>query len=916
MSAAGPLRPSPAVPKGEVLVGREAELEKLEGYLAQARAGHGQLVFVTAEPGIGKTALTNELLRRARPDPGLTVARGRCVEHYGAGEAYLPIFDLLSALLAGPARQGTLEALRTYAPSWCLQIPAAVSSREALEGVKRQTVGVTRERMLREVVDFVTAATTMIFPVVLLLEDLQWADPSTIEAVRAMASRMARLPFFIVATFRPGEVELTGHPVRAFRLELLGQAHVHDMDLGLLKGADVRRYLDLRFAPNRFPPELADLVHERTEGHPLFVANFVDFLCARGDVDAPEGTWELRRPVAESVRDVPDGLQAVIRRKIDSLPEPDRQALHCAAVIGRDFPSTVLAKLLEEDEQAVEERLQRLARVHRLVELRGEEDLPDGSPATLYRFTHSLYQQVFYEDLVSTRRVRLHLRAGEALLQCYRDQAPRIASALANHFERGRDYAGALVYRIHAGDNAARLYAYPEALENYDQALLLVEKLPEKLRPSHLLSLQQKRGGVELASGRFDRAVVDFTLMRMRAQAAGNLVMEGAALTGLCNALFFAQRIEEMAVRAHEALGLAAQGGGEPLRVQAMVHVAQVLEAEGRLSETMPLLDEIIAVARRIGHEPALLAALAYRGFGHYWKGEYAGAEEQFAEGAEAAARLRDGFISLACRMFRDVSRGRLGRISEALAGLQETTEMARRNGDRFWLPRLLAHSGWIRREIQLFADAAAYNEQALHVGRENRHPAAPEREALLNLCIEYLRLGRVEESEQMIRELEKIGSSPRVSWYGWLHELRLRAVLAEHWLLRGDVKAARTHAERLLQFAKGLDASMFPTGARRILGEITLAEGRSEDAVAEAEATLERLRDRPAPLEAWRILSTLGQARRALGDSRGATAAFREAVTVISSIAAGIHEEPLRTAFLASPAVRELAARANTRPD
>ena len=402
--------------KGEVLVGREPEIQELEGLLADAKQGRGHLVFVTGEAGIGKTALTNELLRRARLDPGLTVARGRCVEHYGTARptSHLRRGERPSRGPA-PAREGTLSSC---GPT---PLPGACSSRlprltpEVLEGLKQQTMGVTRERMLREAVDFVTARDDAMYPVVLLLEDLQWADPSSIEALRAMANRLARLRFFIMATFRPSEVELTGHPVRACRLELAGQAHVHEMDLGLLKREDVRRYLDLRFGLNEFPSEFPAFVHERTEGHPSSSTNFVDFLCSRGDLAAPDGRWTLRRPVAESVRDVSENLLAVIRHKVEALGEADRQVLQCAAVIGRDFLSTVLARLLDEDEEAVETRLQRLARVH-LIEHKGEEELPDGSSATQYRFVHSLYQEVLYEDLVRSRRVTLHQRAGKALL--------------------------------------------------------------------------------------------------------------------------------------------------------------------------------------------------------------------------------------------------------------------------------------------------------------------------------------------------------------------------------------------------------------------------------------------------------------------------------------------------------------------
>ena len=724
--------------KGELLVGRDAELRRLQALLAEAKEGHGHLVFVTGEPGTGKTALANEFLRRARPDTGLTVARGRCVEHYGAGEAYLPILDVVGALLAGPGRSSALDILRTYAPSWCLQLPAAAPSSELLETLRQQTVGVTRERMLREVVDFVTAAATHTFPIALLLEDLQWADPSSIEAVRAIADRMARLRLLIVATFRPSEAALAAHPVRACHLELASQSHVHEMDLSLLTRDDVRQYVDLRFTPHNFPAEFPRVVHERTDGHPLFLTNLLDFLCTRKDVDVTEGRWALRRPAEESMREVPDRLQEVIRHQVGSLAPHDQRALQCAAVIGRDFQSNVLARLLEEEEIRVEERLQRLARIHRMVERKGEEELPDRSLAVVYRFVHSLYQEVLYGDLVPSRAQQLHLRAGEALLERYRDQAPRIATALANHFERGRDFSRALEYRVHAGDNAARLYAYAEALENYGQGLLLVEKLPDK-GPDRLLELHRKQGSVQLACGRFDRAVVDFTLMRQRARNAGNIEQEAAALAGLCNALFFAGRIEEVAVRAHEALGLAAQSGDEPLRVEAMVHVARVLEADGRISETIPLLDETIAVARRIRDEPALVAALFHRGFGYYWKREYGPGEALFGKVSRSPA----GFGTVSSFWAADCSGIS---AAPASAGSRKRSPGSRRR--RRW-PAATGNASGCRACSRTWGGSAASCTSSKRRSRSTRRPEtsaggpgsrAPRRRRLCSTCASTMR--------------------------------------------------------------------------------------------------------------------------------------------------------------------------------
>src|SRR5260370_42290078 len=158
-------------------VGREPALQKLEGFLHQAIAGAGRLVFITGEPGIGKTSLSDEFLRRARTKyQGLLVSRGRCVEQYGTGEAYLPFLDAVGALLDGPGRERLAALMRTYSPTWCTQMPAAFASTGALERLQQETIGATKDRMMREMgAGLGMAATTS--PIGFLLEGFHWAEP-------------------------------------------------------------------------------------------------------------------------------------------------------------------------------------------------------------------------------------------------------------------------------------------------------------------------------------------------------------------------------------------------------------------------------------------------------------------------------------------------------------------------------------------------------------------------------------------------------------------------------------------------------------------------------------------------------------------------------------------------------------------
>ena len=248
--------------------------------------------------------------------------------------------------------------------------------------------------------------------------------------------------------------------------------------------------------------------------------------------------WSLTRPLSEMELEAPESVRSMISKKIDALEEEERRALQYASIEGAEFLSTVAANLLGVDEIDLEERLARLERTHRLIDTRGEEELPDGALATRYRFAHALYQNYLYGNLVNKRRVMLHLQAGEQLARHYGKRAPQIATQLAIHFERGRDFGRAVEYLIHAGDNATKLYAYAEAEKHYTHALSLVERLPNGEQTKNLLTLYQKRGTVNHMLSGFPEAVDDFTNMLEQARGLNSLEHQSAALNALTTTLF------------------------------------------------------------------------------------------------------------------------------------------------------------------------------------------------------------------------------------------------------------------------------------------------------------------------------------------------------------------------------------------
>ena len=464
-AAAAPPAPSTDLRKrldvdtGEIFVGREAELAWLQERLDAAIKGAGGVVFVTGERGAGKSALVGEMLRRVRDSSvPITLVAGRCLEHQGPRDPLQPFLDALGRLFGTTqGRERAVDLVKTWAPTvGVLMPPALVPDPDG--SLHRLTAGATRERLIREAGDFMEAATRL-YPIVLLLEDLQWADPVSVDLLCHLGRRAARQRILFICTCRSSEVAATNIPLHRGMLDLRTAGQGHELELGPLGAAEVEQWLERRFPGNDFATALAPLLHTRAEGLPLFVRSLVELLAGRNDIEPSTSGFQLSRPLdtldLEPSKDVKD----LVRAHLATLPAPERELLSAASVLGKEFSSAIARGLASGNELELEERLQLLSRVHRVLENRGEEDLPNGTLGTRYRFAHGLYQRVLYEDLVALRRGELHRRAGELLLRHWGENAPSRAVEMAEHFERGRDIARAAHFRTLAGEHAARRFA-------------------------------------------------------------------------------------------------------------------------------------------------------------------------------------------------------------------------------------------------------------------------------------------------------------------------------------------------------------------------------------------------------------------------------------------------------------------------
>jgi predicted ATPase/DNA-binding winged helix-turn-helix (wHTH) protein len=507
------------VSRSPTLVGRDVELTRLHGWLEKALNGERQLVFVIGEPGIGKTALVEAFLAQVAAAGATWIGRGQCIEHYGAGEAYLPVLEALGRLCREPDGRRVRATLKQAAPTWLVQMPAVLKAKE-LEALQRGVAGATKERMLRELAEAMEALTAK-RPLVLWLEDLHWCDGSTLDWLAFVARREEPARLLVVGTYRPVDVLVREHPLRGLKQELQTHGDCAELQLDFLSTEEVAEYLTVRFPVGTTGRsslhDLARAIHRRTDGNPLFMVNMVDYLVARGVLVQSDGRWELKGRVDEMAGGVPENLQQLIEQQIERLSPEAQRLLEVASVAGAEFSAAVVAAGLEAEIDAVEEQCEELARRGHFLRASGTAEWPDGTVAARYGFLHALYQEVLYHRLTARRRQRLHQQIGEREERGYGEQAREIAAELAMHFEQGRDYRRAIQYLQQAGENASRRSAYAEAINLLTKGLELLKTLPDATeRTQQELSLQIALGPALMATKGYAASEVERAYGRAR----------------------------------------------------------------------------------------------------------------------------------------------------------------------------------------------------------------------------------------------------------------------------------------------------------------------------------------------------------------------------------------------------------------
>jgi serine/threonine protein kinase/predicted ATPase len=799
-----------AVPS-RLSVRREAELAALHAAFAVAEAGHGSLVCVTGEPGIGKTTLVedflNELTGQAR---ACVLARCHCSERLAGTEAYSPVLDALGNLLRSAASKPVSRLLKVLAPTWHAQ--AAPVPEEARSGVAAASRALSQPAMLREFTNFLQEASRLA-PIILFVDDIHWADVPTTDLLAHIGRHLSGLRVLVIVTYRPTELLLGPHPFHHVKLELQGKGACTNVTLGFLERRDIERYLALAFPEHAFPVEFADLILVRTEGNPLFMVDLLRDLRERNVIAAKGRHWSLARQLPGLWEELPESIRGMIQRKLERLDEADRRLLGAASVQGYEFDATVVAGGMGLDPAEVEERLQVLDRVHALVRPVREYELPDHTMTLRYAFVHALYQHALYTDLSPTRRAALGVGLARALESHHGHGNPGVAAELGCLFEVGRDFGQAAWHFGVAAPHAARVFAHREAIALAQRGLRLLQTLPDSpARAALELPLQTTLGlQLQVTEGYAAPAAKEaYTRARQLCPQPSDSGPLFTVLWGLwlCSKvrselpkaqeiaselLTLAQRGNDpdLALQAHQALGMTAFCRGEP------TVVVRHVERAGALYDS----DRHRTHAFLFGQDPGVICksfgavALWLLGFPDLADRQSEAAIEMSRGLSPTSQAVALHFAAMLNQVSRDSKRA--GECAEACGTI------AAEHGLRFWLASSAVLGGW----VQGMAGAADEGIRRLRQGLQDWQATGSRtyQTYFLGLLAELLVMhGRSEEAQQVLEaalaQMQETGED--------LYEAELYRLRGEASLSTGSKPDAAALRQAEEDFRRALDSS------------------------------------------------------------------------------------------------------------
>jgi predicted ATPase/class 3 adenylate cyclase len=875
-------------------VGRERELQTLHERFAQVQAGHGQVVFLVGEAGLGKSRLLLEFRRQLAQDA--TWLEGHAMS-FGQSMAFHPLIDLLKRnfRIEDSDPEGTViekiergilrlgEDLRPILPYVCYLLSVGPGD-TTLQNMDPQL----RRAEILDALRRLLLRASEVRPQVVVFEDLHWMDKATEAFLLMTADSIPTRRVLCLFTYRPGYVSPFGE--RTYHTRFV---------LPTLSAAASIQMAQAMLATESLPKELEALIVRKAEGNPFFVEEVVKSFQEIGAIQRAGDQYVLTRPLDEIV--VPDTIQDVLMARIDRLPEAPKKTLQHAAVIGREFTYRLLDRL-EDIREHTAAYLQELKTIELIYE-------KSHFPELAYMFKHALTRDVSYNSLLEQRRRELHRLVGQAIEVLYADRLAEQYEVLAYHFARGEEWTKALDYLCKAAGKAAQAFAIREAVMLYEQAQEAADHLGGAVDAQTLMVIHQTKADFYFVQTNFERAQTEYERLFALAQQAKERVREGEALVGMGWTQLYAHDFDQALAYARQAITIAKDVNAKSIMAGAYLVTGNIHGITARLDQAKEELTQARTLSQMAGDVRHQSLALWFIGYLKRWEGEYEEAVRLQSEGLRIA-REQNLLLPLLHNLFGlGLTLTDRGNYDEARQTFEEGLVLAEKVSNEVRHLRLLNSLGWLYSECGALDRALDLNQRG---AKDARRWGDPEiiANAELNLADIFLLKGDLTLAQEFLNEISRLVQDPKTSdWMKWRYSMRLFACLGELWLVRGDLTKAQEYADQCLDIATRTNSRKYVVRGKRLRGEITLARRQWDAAEAWLRQALLLARTVGNPPQLWKTYLAMGRLHTETKRPELARASYQGARDVIYRIKVTLHNLDLLRSLEQSSLTQQIYA-------
>jgi tetratricopeptide (TPR) repeat protein len=697
-------------------------------------------------------------------------------------------------------------------------------------------------RELAEALEVLTATR----PMLLVLEDLHWSGPPTLEWVHYVASRRDSARLLVVGTYRPVEAIVRKHPMQRVRAELRQLPQCQELALDYLSEAAVAAYLTQRFGALPQLARLARILHQRTNGNPLFLTVVVDELISQQILHKAHEAWRVSGGFAAVAEIIPESLKILIEQHVEQLSLDDQRMLEAASVAGVEFTAAAVAAGLAQADEKVEARCTTLAQQGRFFQVSGRAEWHDGTVTACYRFRHALYQEIVYRRLPAGRQSRWHARIGMRLACGFGEHAGEMAATVARHCVQGRLLPQAVPYLWQAGQQAMQRGAPQEAVAFYEQTLGALQRLPTTSdRLAHAIDLHLALDEALFSLGAFDRVYDTLQAAERLAERLEDPRRLGWINEALSTSFRRLGTYDQAVAAAQRAKSLATIVGDGALQAWATCRLGQAASFLGDYARAITYFREVIASppeqTKGVGTLMVLPAhARSWLVYCLTQRGEF---DEGLTLGAEAVRIAATGaFPTSQCAAYASLGDAFLvrGVFPTAISLLERGLDVCRRWHNLDWFPEYAASLGLAYAQVGRLAEALPLLEQAL--AQETTMGGGHRAIGLTALSHGYLLAGRLEAARtQAESALSLARERQERGFQAWA--LRLLGEIAAH-DTPPTIEPARAAYQQALALANELGMRPLQAHCHRGLGTLYRQTGQSEQARAELSTAIEMYRE------------------------------------------------------------------------